>query len=178
MPPGKKVSVPRAKSLKKPLTERQRLFVKYFSQGMGQTAAAEKAGFAAPKQDGHRLVRDPKIQLAVAKEREKYAKASGITKKKIIDGMLEAVEMAKTKADPTAMIQGYREIGRMCGFYEPAKTQIEVSVNGQVMLQKMQELSDEELLKLAEESGDLDAIEGEFEEVLEATKTEDFDDEP
>lgn len=151
---------------KKPLTPRQRKFIRLMGEGFtGQADAAKKAGFAAPSQAAIRLLNDPKIQLAIAKEKEKYAKASGMTKKKVIDGMVEAIDMARLKADPTAMIQGYREVGRMCGFYEPTKTQVEVSVNGQVMLQQMQAMTDEELLQLAEERGDQMALEGEFEEV-------------
>lgn len=52
----------------------------------------------------------------------------------------------------------------MCGFYEPTKHQVNVSVNGQVMLQRMQSMSDEELLQLADEK---DVLEGDFEEVTE-----------
>ena len=67
--------------------------------------------------------------------------------------------MAKIKADPLTMIAGWREVGKMCGFYEPTKTKIEVSVQGQVLIQRLNAMSDEELLKLAE--GDPNVLEGE-----------------
>jgi len=72
---------------------------------------------------------------------------------------LESIEMAKIKADPLTMIAGWREVGKMCGFYEPTKAKIEVSVQGQVLIQRLNAMSDEELLKLAE--GDPNVLEGE-----------------
>lgn len=45
--------------------------------------------------------------------------------------------MAKIKADPLTMIAGWREVGKMCGFYEPTKAKIEVSVQGQVLIQRL-----------------------------------------
>ena len=39
------------------------------------------------------------------------------------------------------MIAGWREVGKMCGFYEPTKAKIEVSVQGQVLLQRLNGMS-------------------------------------
>ena len=76
--------------------------------------------------------------------------------------------MARTKADPIAMVGAWREIGRMCGFYEPTRTEVKVSVDGQVVLQQLQSMSDDDLLKLISEESEANklALEGEFEEVL------------
>jgi phage terminase small subunit len=91
-------------------------------------------------------MRLPKIQAAVAAERASYAIASGVTKKMVVDGLMEAVDMAKIKADPLAMIAGWREVGKMLGFYEPTKVAMSVTVGGQVLLSKMNTMSDAELL--------------------------------
>lgn len=128
--------------------------------GLNQTAAARQAGFRSPGQMACALMSNPKIINAVAEERAEYARASGMTKQKVIDGFSEAIDMARIKADPVAMIAGWREIGKMCGFYEATKTEIKVSVQGQVLLQRLNSLSDEELLALAE--GDPSVLEGEF----------------
>lgn len=143
------------------LSERQIKFVEYYvDHRMSQTAAARLAGFSHPAETGHKLVRMPKIQKAIAERKKEYAVASQMTKKKVIDGFLEAIDMARIKGDPMSMISGWREIGKMCGFYEPSKTQIEISMNGQLLLHKLNTMSDEELLKLAE--GDQTVLEGEF----------------
>ena len=140
------------------LTGQQRQFVNYVVRDkMPVSAAARLAGYNASA--GSALSRNPKIIAAIAAEREEFAIASGISKKDVLDGFLEAIEMAKTKADPLVMVSGWREIGKMCGYYEPTKTELKISVNGKVMLQRFQEMSDQELLQQVQE---LSAIEGEF----------------
>lgn len=144
-----------------PLTEMQRAFVQHLVHDkLNQTAAARQAGFNQPATSAHALMRNPKVLAAIAEERLEYAKASGMTKQKVIEGFSEAIDLARIKADPIAMIAGWREIGKMCGFYEATKTKIEVSVQGQVLIQRLNTMSDEELLALAE--GDPTVLEGEF----------------
>ena len=141
----------------KPLTAQQESFVKYYvDDGMSLTGAARKAGYT----NGTMLMKSDTVRRAVELRREEYAAASRVSKKRVVDGMLEAIEAAKLKADPAVMVAGWKEIGRLCGHSEPTKTQIEVRVNGQVMLQKMTAMSDEELLRLASEDAvDADVIE-------------------
>jgi len=139
----------------------QQEFVKHLVQNrLGNTAAARQAGFAHPNVVAAQLLKLPKIQKAIREEREAYIQASGMTKKKVIDGFAEAIDLGRIKADPIAMIAGWREIGKMCGFYEAQKSELKISVQGQVMVQKLNSMSDAELLQLAEENPE--ALEGEF----------------
>lgn len=98
------------------LTERQRKFAKMVGQGTSLTGAATHLKYGAPSQAAWRMMQNPKIKLAVAQEKERYAKASDMTRAKVIDGMKEAIDMARLKADPTAMIQGYRRLAGCAGF--------------------------------------------------------------
>ena len=135
---------PGAQNPKGVLTEQQRLFVKHLVHDkLNQTAAARQAGFNQPGTSAHALMRNPKVLAAIAEERLEYAKASGMTKQKVIEGFSEAIDLARIKADPIAMIAGWREIGKMCGFYEATKTKIEVSVQGQVLIQRLNTMSDD-----------------------------------
>lgn len=144
-----------------PLTEQQRRFVMHLVHDkLPQTAAARMAGYGDCASIASALMKNPKIQRAIAEERREYAIASGMTKQKVIDGFVEAIDLGRIKGDPVAMIAGWREIGKMCGFYEPSKTKVEVSVQGQVLLQRLNSMTDEELLKLAE--GDPTVLDGEF----------------
>lgn len=144
-----------------PLTEMQRMFVHHLVHNkLNQTAAARQAGFNQPGTAANALMKNPKVIAAIAEERAEYARASGMTKQKVIEGFSEAIDLARIKADPIAMIAGWREIAKMCGFYEATKTKIEVSVQGQVLIQRLNSMSDEELLALAE--GDPSVLEGEF----------------
>jgi len=143
------------------LTEQQRLYVHHLVHNqLSHSAAVRMAGYAHIN-SAVDLRKNPKVQRAIAIEREEYAKASRMTKQKVIDGFLEAVDMARIKGEPLAMIAGWREVGKMCGFYEPTKTEIQLSVNGRVLLSKLNTMSDEELLALTEQ--DSNALEGQFE---------------
>ena len=143
------------------LTERQRMFVHHLVHDkLTQTAAARAAGFGGPGTAATTLMKNPKVIAAIAAERLEYAQASGMTRKKVIDGFAEAIDMARLLSDPTAMISGWREIGKMCGLYEAQKTEVKVSVNGQVMLHRLNSMSDEELLQLAETQPEV--LDGEF----------------
>lgn len=144
-----------------PLTEMQRMFIHHLVHNkLNQTAAARQAGFRQPGTSAHALVRNPKVKAAIAAEREEYARSSGMTKQKVIEGFSESIDLARIKADPLAMIAGWREIGKMCGFYEAQKTEIKLSMQGQVLVQRLNSMSDAELLALAE--GNPEVLEGEF----------------
>lgn len=144
-----------------PLTAQQAAFVKHLVHDkLPQSAALRMAGYAPNPSTGTALMKNPKVQRAIAEERRAYAIASGMTKQKVIDGFSEAIDLGRIKGDAIAMIAGWREIGKMCGFYEPTKTKVEVSVQGQVLIQRLNSMSDEELLQLSQ--GDPSVLEGEF----------------
>lgn len=144
------------------LTEEQRNFVTYHvHHKMSPTAAARQAGFSERSRSQVTfLMKHPAVQRAIAEERAAYARASEMTKRKVIDGFMEAIEMARSLGEPANMIAGWREIGKMCGLYEPQKKEIRLSVDGEIRMAQLEEMSDEELLKLTEQ----DFIEGELAE--------------
>ncbi len=149
----------------RPLTSRMKEFVKLWAQGETILSAAVRAGYNDGGTYAYRLAKDPAILKIYHREKEAYAAAVGMTRQKVMEGLLEAVEMAKIQADPTAMIAGWREVGKMCGYYEPVKKQIDVNITGNVVMQRLNKLSDAELLKLIE-TETANALEGEFTEVL------------
>lgn len=142
-------------------TQRQRDFVHALvHMNKTQENAAKHAGYKDPQPTSCKLLRLPHVRALIAKEREEFAIANRMTKKKVMDGFLDAIEMAKIKADPIAMVSGWREIARMCGYFEPTRHQIQVSVAGKIVVEKLQTLSDSELLRLAE--GDSDVLDAEI----------------
>ena len=142
----------------KSLTSMQREFVRYMAEfGLTQTAAARMAGFSAPEVDGARLMKSPAVLANLQAERAKYAVASNVTRKQVIEGFIEAVDLARIKGEPLTMVAGWREVGKMCGFYEPSRSEVKISVGGQVMLHQLNGMSDDELLQMVE-STDLKAI--------------------
>jgi hypothetical protein len=133
------------------LTDMQRAYVKARANGMNMKAAAQAAGYQHPGIISCKLERNPFIRAELTKQFAFMEKAGEITKKKVLDGMMHAIDQAKLLADPTAQISGWREIAKICGYYEPQKVKVEVSVSAKRMFSQFEALSDEELLKIAEQ---------------------------
>lgn len=155
----------------RPLTTKMKDFVKYWAQGESILSAAVRAGYTDGGTYAYRLAKDPAILKIYHAEKEAYEQAVGMTRQRVMEGLLEAVEMAKIQADPTAMIAGWREVGKMCGYYEPVKKQIDVNITGNVVMERLNRLSDADLLKLIEDQT-TSALEGEFIEVAEGDEDE------
>ena len=132
----------------KPLTDKQRAFAKAWAEGDTIPNAVIRAGYAEVPAYGYRLAAMPNILAAYHAEKAKYEEACQMTRKKVMDGLLEAVEMAKLMSEPATMVAGWREVGKMLGYYEPTKQKIDISINGSVAMQQMSALSDADLLKL------------------------------
>jgi phage terminase small subunit len=147
------------------LTPKQKLFVDSLIRGQSQTMAARSAGYSQAPVEANRLMQKPKIHEAVAYLHRKHEKASQMTRKKVMDGMLEAISMAKLQADPGVMVNGWREIGRMCGYYAAEVRKIDINITAKRAVDKLETLSDAELLDMIDKDSDL--IEGEFTEVFE-----------
>lgn len=135
----------------KPLTEKAKLFVKLWASGESIAAASARAGYGEGATYAYRLVHYPQVIALYNEEKRKYEEAAQMTRKKVMDMHIEAFEMAKLLSEPASMVAAAREIGKMCGYYEPVKQRIELTVNGQVEMKRLEQLSDSELLKLLSE---------------------------
>ena len=132
----------------KPPSVAQRAFATYWAQGDSIMNATIRAGYDTSPTYGYRLVRQPNILAIYNAEKEKYEASVQMTRKKVMDGLLDGVAMAKLEGNSASVIAGWREIGKMCGYYEPVTRRVELTVNGSVMLERMNRLSDAELLNL------------------------------
>ncbi len=127
--------------------------------GMTPTQAAKHAGYAdnsiATKNE-----RNPKVQSYLSSQREAMRRADRITRDDVINGFREAIEDAKLLSDPQAQIAGWREIGKMYGFYEPETKRIELTLNQQEQRRELELMAEDELLKLA--SDDPNMVDADF----------------
>ena len=137
----------------KPLTTQQRLFVQHWAKGETIPNAMARAGYNDQPSYGYRMAKMPNILALYNEEKAKYEEAAQMTRQRVMDGLLEAVEMAKLMAEPATMVSGWREIGKMCGYFEPKEVDINVNVTGNVIHQRLNQLSDAELLKIIQEQG-------------------------
>lgn len=140
--------MPRTASIDQ-FTPQERKFIESYAMGMTQTQAATAAGYANPSSRGRDLLLRNDVKDAVAVLQAKFEEEAGYSRKQFVADMIEAIGMARNLSDPLAMIAGARELGKACGYYAEEKKKVEVTVNGAV-LHRLEQLSDEELLKLVE----------------------------
>jgi hypothetical protein len=134
----------------KPLTEQQKQFVKAFSKGENMTNSLKAGGFGvASVAYGYRMLEMPNVSRALKEQQAAYALASELSKRDVMDMLKEAYDMAKLMSEPSSMVAAAREIGKMCGYYEPKKIDLTISSVGR---KKIEMLSDEELFQLMQEA--------------------------
>lgn len=145
------------------MTSKQQRFAEEYVLDHNASAAALRAGFApkSARVTACRLLKDNKaVQAAVAAQEAIVAARMGVSRQQAIQGLLEAVALAREQRDPAAMISGFREIGRMCGYYAPERVSVVAETAYDRLLRQMEALSDEELAGLvAGQSVDGDSVE-------------------
>lgn len=133
------------------LTPRQLRFVEEFVLSGNAAEAARKAGYSTngAKVTGCRLLTNPNLQAAIAHTQQTHKATLDIRKEQVIAAILSAVDTARTQENPTAMISGLREIGRLCGFYEAEIAKTPISEEAERLRHGISTMSDAELLAIA-----------------------------
>jgi len=150
----------------KPLTDKQKGFVKFWAAGESLMSAAYKAGYDESSLTyAYRLAKQPNVLKLYEEEKRLYEEASNMSRKKVMDMLVEAYDMAKLMAEPASMVSAAREIGKMCGYYEPVAKKVDITVNGKALTKRLDAMSDEDLAKMiAEGMGAIAALEADQED--------------
>lgn len=128
------------------LTEMQMMFVRHWAAGETVLSASSRAGYADGGTYAYRLAKDPAVIKIYQREKKLYEESCQMTRQKVMDGFLRAASMAEVLGDPTALTGAWREVGKMCGYYEPTKKNININVSGGVLVGKVDRLDDATLL--------------------------------
>ena len=171
--PGKKSRgdmVPRKERKIGQPNKRIRSLVSHIADGKTIVAAAKAAGIPVMPSErpgdsviARQTLERPYVQDMIAEERAGTARDHKITRKMVIEGLKEAIDMSRMMSEPAIMVAGWREIGKMCGFYEAVKVKVDVTSGGVSLSQKIMNMTDADLLRLAcGEVPEDDIIEGEI----------------
>lgn len=163
----------------KPLTDRQKAFVKFWAEGDTIPNAMQRAGYNEQPSYGYRMAKMPNILVEFDRIKAKWEEAAQTSRQQVMEMHKEAFEMAKMMAEPATMVSAAREIGRMCGYYEPVKQRIEFTVNGQIAVKRLEAMSDEDLLRLVTEglqAGQAAALGQDAQEALEMAQDDEITD--
>lgn len=142
------------------ISEAQEAYVEAILDGQSKPEAALTAGYSHG-QSFAAAERSQLVQNALAERREELSSATQITRVGVLNGILEAIEMARLQGEPLVMLTGYRDISKMMGYNAPEVKKLEVSTNQGRLRHKIQSLSDEDLMRMAEGEDIDDVIDGE-----------------
>jgi hypothetical protein len=136
------------------MSPRQARFIAEYAVDGNAAAAARRAGYSprSSRVNGPRLLSNAAVREALHVSQQAEAERLQLDRQQVLNGLMEAVEIARAKADAHALIRAWSEIGKMCGFYAPERKTVEVSVASRRVIDKLESMSDEELLVLAEGS--------------------------
>ena len=107
-----------------------------------------------------KALRTRRAQRYIEVIRNENAQEMEISRKDVLAGFVHAVRQADTMAEPLTQIQGWKEIGKMLGYYAPEKHEHEHKGQIEHMHKQVEDMSTEEL----EEYVGGETIDGEFEE--------------
>ena len=132
------------------MTPRQNQFVSEYALSRNATSAAIKAGYSprTARQTGSDLLSNPYIRSMVAQHEAAAAERLAVTRERVLAELVKAIDLAREQRNPMAMISGWREVAKICGYYAPERQRVEVSVDGWKLRTTFEQLSDAELLAL------------------------------
>lgn len=142
---SKKPKAPREASVV--IDEKRKVVADALLEGHSRPDALRAAGYHPGSADS--VMRQEDIQQYLAEARGEIEDVTTLKRLDVINVFLEAIDMARTLADPAQMINGAKEVGKMMGFYEPERIDISVSGSAQLMAAKFKQLTDEELYEIA-----------------------------
>lgn len=142
------------------ISEAQEAYVEAILDGKSKPEAALAAGYSHG-QSFAAAERSQLVQNALAERREELSSATQITRVGVLNGILEAIEMARLQGEPMIMLTGFRDISKMMGYNAPEVKKLEVSTSQGRLRHKIQSLSDEDLMRMAEGEDIDDVIDGE-----------------
>lgn len=130
------------------LSKRQAMYVAARERGIPRQQSAIMAGYANVDKAGEQVEEVPAVKDELAKARAALVKATGQTREDVAQTILDAIEMARTVADPMAMIRGASELAKLLGLNVPEKKLHLHALNPEDKA-ALARLSDEELHKIA-----------------------------
>ncbi len=141
-----KPKTPRQPSVVTAKEKRDALVNAYMETG-NASEAARVAGYHPST--ASRVMRTEDVQQALKEARAELEDISTIKRVDVLNLFMEAIDMARTMADPGNMINGADKIAKMMGYYEPEKLKVEVTASQEVLRSKIKQLSDADLYELA-----------------------------
>ena len=135
------------------ISPKRKIMADAILEGATPSEAARLADMHPASAD--KALRNDDIKSYLAKAREEIEEISTMKRCDVLNLFIEAIDMARTLADPSQMINGADKIAKMMGYYAPETKRIELTGNAQVLSNKLRTMSDQDLLEMvAKRRGD------------------------
>lgn len=131
--------------------------------GMNKKQSAIYAGLTYDQ--ARRILASEEGIALVEEAREELAKKYNVSKERVVRGMVDAIERARIFGEPNTEINGWKELSKMHGYYEPVTRRIEISQDQAALQRQIESMSRDDLLALANGKDNSMLIEGEYVEV-------------
>ena len=95
------------------------------------------------------VLKNDDVKAYLAKAREEIEEISTMKRCDVLNIFIDAIEMARTLADPANMINGADKIAKMMGYYAPETKRIEISDDAKVLSNQLRNMSDADLIEMA-----------------------------
>ena len=145
MPKASKPKEPREPSVV--VNEKQKVFADLILEGKSKSVAARAAGYHPSNVDN--VMRQEEVQHYLDEARKELTDLATIKRVDVLNIFMEAIDMARTLADPSQMINGADKVAKMMGYYAPETLKLEVEQNSKSLANKFRQLSDAELYEIA-----------------------------
>lgn len=122
-------------------------FANAIMEGHSQSDAARAAGYHPS--NAANVMRQEEVQMHLAQARSEVTELTTIKRLDVLNIFMEAIDMARTLADPSQMINGADKVAKMMGYYAPETLKLEIENNSKAFTAKFRALSDAELLEIA-----------------------------
>lgn len=94
-----------------------------------------------------RLESDPRIKAVILRIYEENRIRYEIDRDRVVEGLMEAINVAREQSDAQNMISGWKELAKITGVGAPERKEIVLS-QGNLSNDQLRQVSDEDLLRL------------------------------
>ena len=94
------------------------------------------------------MLKKPKIAATVRGLEDAVSLGIGVSRQAVISQLVAAADQAKLMMEPSSIISAMKNIAQICGYYRREEVKSAVGEDGQVELDRLDQLSDADLLKL------------------------------
>ncbi len=132
------------------LSKRQVQFVAEYAVCRNGAGAAVRAGYSerSAKVTAARLLTKANVRAALAVREAKTAQALNVTRELVLAEVQNAIRIATMNGDAMAMIAGWREVAKLCGFYATNQHAVFPRTESEITVENARAMSDAELAAL------------------------------